>query len=176
MKNKSKAIALLGIGLLFLASCATKYAPATGSFWDGQAGYSEVALDSSTWQVTFCGNNNTSPAVVDRYALYRSAELTAQHGFDYFVVFNNNDAAAVTKTVSHNNTQQTKIEHTIDPQTGRSVPVAVTTNSGSSTVTTEASHTVTKTIRMFAGARPADDPNAYDAKSMVTMMAPSIQR
>lgn len=176
MKNKNRAIVTLGIGLLFLASCATKYAPVSGSFWTGQTGYSEVPLDSSTWQVTFSGNNNTTDEVVNRYALYRSAELTTQRGFDYFVVLDNNDVAALTKTVNHNNQQQTKIEHTVDPQTGKIIPVAVTTNSGSSTVTTQAAHTVTKTIRMFMGARPADNPDAFDAKSMVTMMAPSIQR
>jgi hypothetical protein len=176
MKNKHSVIALLGIGLLVLASCATKYAPATGSFWDGHTGYSEVGLDSTTWQVTFCGNNNTTDDVVNRYALYRSAELTSQRGFDYFVVLDNNDVAAITSTVNHNNTQKTEVEHKVDPQTGRVVPVTVTTNNGSSTVTTQAAHTVTKTIRMFQGDRPSEDPNAFDAKSMVTMMAPSIQR
>jgi hypothetical protein len=176
MKNKNSAIVLVGIGLLFLASCATKYAPATGSFWDGHTGYSEIPLDSTTYQVTFCGNNNTTDEIVNRYSLYRSAELTSQRGFDYFVVLNNNDVAALTSTVDHNKTQQTQIEHTVDPQTGKVIPVAVTTTSGSSTVTTQAAHTVTKTIRMFDGARPSDNPDAYEAKAMVTMMAPSIQR
>jgi hypothetical protein len=176
IKNKNRAIAALGIGLLFLASCATKYEPATGSFWDGHTGYSEIGLDSTTWQVTFCGNNNTTDEVVNRYALYRSAELTSQRGFDYFVILDNNDVAALTSTVNHNKTQQTKIEHKIDPQTGQSVPVKVTTTNSTSTVTTQAAHTVTKTIRMFMGARPADNPDAYEAKAMVTMMAPSIQR
>jgi hypothetical protein len=176
MKIKNNAVVLLGIGLLFLASCATKYAPATGSFWDGHTGYSEIPLDSTTWQVTFCGNNNTTDEIVNRYALYRSAELTSQRGFDYFVVLNNNDVADLTSTVNHNKTQQTQIEHTVDPQTGRVVPVAVTTTNSTSTVNTQAAHTVTKTIRMFDGARPADNPDAYEAKAMVTMMAPSIQR
>ncbi len=176
MKNHKSATILIGIGILFLASCATKYAPATGSFWDGHTGYSEVALDSTTWQVTFCGNNNTSDDVVNRYALYRSAELTSQRGFDYFVVLDNNDVAALTSTVNRNKTQQTQIEHTVDPQTGKVIPVAVTTTNSTSTVNTQAAHTVTKTIRMFTGARPADNPNAFDARSMVTMMAPSIQR
>jgi hypothetical protein len=176
MKNKNRAIALLGIGLLFLASCATKYAPATGSFWDGHTGYSEIPFDSTTYQVTFCGNNNTSDEVVNRYALYRCAELTSQRGFDYFVILNDNDVAAITKTVNHNGQQQTQIQHTVDPQTGRVVPVAVTTTNSTSTVTTQAAHTVTNTIRMFTGQRPDDNPYAYEAKAMVTMMAPSIQR
>jgi hypothetical protein len=176
MKKNVNVIAVLGIGLLLLASCATKYAPVSGSFWTGQTGYSEVPLDSSTWQVTFAGNNNTTDDVVNRYALYRGAELTTQHGFDYFVVLDNNDVAALTSTVNHNNSQSTEIQHTVDPQTGRVIPVAVTTNNGSSTVTTQASHTVTKTIRMFTGSRPSDNPQAYDAKAMVSMMAPSIQR
>jgi len=176
MRIKISTIAVLGIGLFFLSSCATKYQPVSGSFWTGHTGYSEVPLDSTTWQVTFAGNDNTTDDVVNRYALYRCAEITVQQGLDYFVVLDNNDVAAVKSTVNHNKTQQTQIEHTVDPQTGRVIPVAVTTTNGSSTTTTTASHTVTKTIRLFTGTRPNDDPNAYNAKSMVTLMAPSINR
>jgi hypothetical protein len=176
MKNKNRVIALVGIGLLFLASCATKYAPVSNSFWTGHTGYSEIPLDNSTWQVTFCGNDQTTDDIVNRYALYRAAEITTQRGFDYFVVLDNNDVAALTSTVNHNNTKQTEIQHTVDPRTGKVIPVAVTTTSGSSTVTTTAAHTVTKTVRMFAGVRPTDNPDAYDARSMVTLMGPSIQR
>jgi len=173
---KSLPIFLLLSLVLMLASCATKYAPVSNSFWTGHTGYSEVPLDSSTWQVTFAGNDQTMDDVVNRYALYRAAEITSQRGFDYFVVLDNNDIAALTSTVNHNNTKQTEIQHTVDPQTGRVIPVAVTTNSGSSTVTTTASHTVTKAVRMFAGARPADNPDAYDAHSMLSLMGPSIVR
>ena len=176
MKNKNRVIAVVGIGLLFLASCATKYAPVSNSVWTGHTGYSEVPLDNATWQVTFCGNDQTTDDIVNRYALYRAAELTTQHGFDYFVVLDNNDVAALTSTVNHNDTKETKIEHDIDPQTGKPIPVAVTTNNRTSTVTTTASHTVTKTVRMFTGARPADNPAAYDAHAMLALMGPSIQR
>ncbi len=177
MKNNIRAVAVIGIATILLSSCGpTKYISAGSSFWTGQCGYSESPLDSATWQVTFMGNDNTADELVNRYALYRSAELTVQHGFDYYVVMNNNDVAALTSTVNHNNKKETSTQYKVDPYTGKPVPVTVTNSNSTSTVTTTASHTVTKTIRMFAGARPADNPDAYDARSMLAAMGPTIQR
>ncbi|HEY3875004.1 MAG TPA: hypothetical protein VGM92_05980, partial [Candidatus Kapabacteria bacterium] len=174
---KSLRTLLLVSATLMLASCgATKYAPANHSFWTGNQGYSEVPLDNATWQITFCGNDQTPDQTVNQYALYRAAELASQQGFDYFVVMNDNDLANVTSTTNQNAQKQTDVEHTVDPQTGRVVPVAVTTTNRSTTTTTTAAHTVTISTRMFHGQRPADNPQAYDAKSMVSLMGPSIQR
>jgi hypothetical protein len=96
--------------------------------WQGEIleyyGYSEVALDSSSYQVTFSGSSSDGN---DRFSLYRSAELTDSSGFDYFIVTNPriSDASAI------------------------------------------------KTIRMYRGSTPSD-PNAYNAKSLLTVMGPAI--
>ncbi|GEM_PF-1155986 len=173
-----KKCAVLIVFGLFIAGCGlwspSKYAPY--SSW-GQQGYRETPLDSSTYQVTFSGNAATAADVVDRYALYRAAELTVEHGFDYFVVVDaqHNEAHNSTTTAmpTGNNTE---IQHTIDPQTGQWVPVAVTTTNYQTMTTTTTSHTVTKTVRMFKGERPADNLEAYDAKSMIQVMGPTIDR
>ncbi len=74
-------------GLLFLAACSspTRYVadpePGLGHF-----GYSEVRIDSVSYEVTFSGNYETAPQTVEQYTLYRAAELTVGSGFDYFVV------------------------------------------------------------------------------------------
>ena len=52
----------------------------------GSYGYSELPLDSTRYEVTFTGDYNTPSETVDQYALFRSAEITAAHGYDYFVV------------------------------------------------------------------------------------------
>jgi hypothetical protein len=69
------------------------------------------------------------------------------------------------------------IEHDIDPETGRRIPVAVSTSTYHPGQRSEfKEQTVTKVIRMFKGTRPAGDLGAYDAKSMIEMMGPTIPR
>lgn len=48
-------------------------------------GYSENRLNSDRWRVSFSGNTLTSRETVERYLLYRAAELTTSQGFDWFV-------------------------------------------------------------------------------------------
>ena len=163
--------------VLLLSSCSpSKYMSKGDNVW-GMYGYSEVPIDSSTCLITYAGDYTQPSDLVDRYALYRAAEVTVAKGFDYFVVMDGQaNASALTNVMQNAGTPTTTIEHDIDPQTGRMIPVAVTTSNPSYMTSTSTAHTVTKTIRMFKGARPADNVQAYDAKSMVTMMAPSIQR
>ncbi len=75
------AIAALGAGL---AACetATPYQPRVAGAKVG--GYSEEALAGGRWRVRFSGNMETSRETVEKYLLYRAAELTAQQGGDWF--------------------------------------------------------------------------------------------
>ncbi|HEY4030388.1 MAG TPA: hypothetical protein VGM25_08595 [Caulobacteraceae bacterium] len=47
-------------------------------------GYGDVRLDADHWRVTFSGNTVTSRETVERYLLYRAAELTLSQGGDWF--------------------------------------------------------------------------------------------
>lgn len=47
-------------------------------------GYRDTRLDSNHWRVTFAGNSMTSRETVERYLLFRAAELTTGQGFDWF--------------------------------------------------------------------------------------------
>jgi len=68
-----------------LAGCATPtpYGPAVSdsrySF-----GYRDQRLDADHWRVSFSGNSVTARETVEKYLLYRAAELTVQNGFDWF--------------------------------------------------------------------------------------------
>jgi hypothetical protein len=77
------AIAALGVGL---AACetATPYQPAPAGQRTGAYGFSDYRIDDSHWKVTFSGNSMTSRETVEKYLLYRAAELTRQQGFDWF--------------------------------------------------------------------------------------------
>lgn len=81
------ALAMVLAGGIAVASCATPtpYQPAVGA---GQyrAGYSDQQIDSTHFQISFAGNSLTSRETVERYLLYRAAELTLQRGFDHFIL------------------------------------------------------------------------------------------
>jgi len=66
---------------LSFAGCATSY-QAKGLF----GGYSETQLGEDLFQVIFVGNGHTSEDRATDFGLLRSAELTLQYGYRFFVL------------------------------------------------------------------------------------------
>lgn len=81
------ATAVLLAGTLLTSACVTEstYRPATGNGFD-RSGYSDRQIENTRFQVSFSGNSYTSRDTVEKYLLYRAAELTVQRGFDYFIL------------------------------------------------------------------------------------------
>lgn len=69
--------------LLLVVSCATPYQKFE-LFVRG--GYIDKKVSEDTYRVVYHGNNLTSMETVNTLLLYRSAELTVNLGYDYFVV------------------------------------------------------------------------------------------
>ena len=90
MTVKTRAIgkmlaAAAALSLVTGCMTATPYQPDIS----GQAvsgGYSDERLSENQFKVNFSGNTLTSRDRVEGYLLYRSAELTVQNGYDYFVI------------------------------------------------------------------------------------------
>ena len=83
---KRTMIAALACGALFgLAGCetATPYQPLNAAHADA-GGYSDHQIEANRFQISFSGNSVTSRETVERYLLYRSAELTLAQGYDWF--------------------------------------------------------------------------------------------
>jgi hypothetical protein len=76
--------------LIALAACttATPYRP-VGQGSNG-AGYSDFQIERDRFRVRFAGNSMTTRETVERYLLYRSAELTLAKGFDWFAMADRN--------------------------------------------------------------------------------------
>jgi hypothetical protein len=87
--KRIKQLALATALTATLAACATPtpYRPATGSGYS-RTGYSEQQIEPDRFQVMFSGNSVTSRETVERYLLYRSAQLTLEQGYDHFVLAN----------------------------------------------------------------------------------------
>jgi hypothetical protein len=78
------AALILGAGL---AACVgpTPYQPnVRGGATSG--GYSETRIEPNRWRVNFSGNSMTSRETVEGYLLFRAAELTLQNGDDWFAI------------------------------------------------------------------------------------------
>ncbi len=77
--------ALAAVALAGLSACetATPYQPLNPNNVSA-GGYHDVQLDATHWRVVFSGNSVTSRETVERYLLYRAAELTVSQGYDWF--------------------------------------------------------------------------------------------
>lgn len=87
MKPKIAAIAasLALAGLLSACATATPYQPnLPGQQVSG--GFSDQQIEANRYRVTFAGNSLTSRETVESYLLFRAAELTVQSGGDWFSV------------------------------------------------------------------------------------------
>lgn len=86
LSRKIVLAAFTGSALL-LAGCETEttYHPAVGHGFYSE-GYSERQIEPGRFIVSFAGNSVTSRDTVERYLFFRSAQLTLQQGFDYFVM------------------------------------------------------------------------------------------
>ena len=92
LKTSALAAAALALSVGVTAcETATPYQPNI----PGQAtsgGYSESRLEPNRWRVNFVGNTMTSRETVEGYLLYRAAELTLQSGDDWFEMVDRNTA------------------------------------------------------------------------------------
>ncbi|MBI1404942.1 MAG: hypothetical protein GC145_02300 [Caulobacter sp.] len=88
--SKARALAVaavLGLSGLTLGACATAtpYQPnVRGQSVSG--GYTDQRITADRFRVSFSGNSLTSRDTVERYLLYRAAELTLSQGYDGFVL------------------------------------------------------------------------------------------
>ena len=85
----SRKIALLAAlaGATVLTACVgpTPYRPAVGQGYN-RTGFSDQQVEADRFRVSFAGNSYTSRETVERYLLFRAAELTLQSGNDYFIM------------------------------------------------------------------------------------------
>lgn len=86
-----KRLLLAATACLALAACATPtpYQPLT-SKGPTTGGYSEIRVTPNRFRVTFSGNTLTSRETVERYLLYRAAEVTLAEGYDWFTLADRN--------------------------------------------------------------------------------------
>lgn len=84
---KKFAVAVTAALALCACATATPYQPlATKGSTTG--GYAEAKLNDDRFRISFSGNSLTSRETVERYLLFRSAEVTLAQGYDWFALAN----------------------------------------------------------------------------------------
>ena len=168
--------------LLALAACSpTKYVAASS---DTSTGYYDVPVDATSYLVSFHGNSNTGISMVTRYSLFRAAELTKVRGYDYFRVEDTQNSEHVqtsqsyTRDKSITTTPVSTDHHDDHGDHGSNNNGTVTDVKTTSTVNTDTQtdYTVVRTVRLFKGTPPQNDPDCYVASDMLQTMAPYVQR
>lgn len=88
-RRSALVVALAASTLLTACASESTYRPAVGNGFS-RSGYSDRQIEDNRFQVSFSGNSYTSRDTVEKYLLFRAAELTVQRGFDYFVFADRN--------------------------------------------------------------------------------------
>ncbi len=150
--------------LLPFFACATPYQKLGFG-----GGYSDTQIDSNTFRVEFKANKYTPLATVRNYLFYRCAELTAEAGYDYFVIEGDNSGPGQngfsTPGTNNSTTTGSAIEtgntlSEIATTMGKYIPVPAfhSTGDGASTV-----------IKVFKG-KPSGNLTAYNANAVLLYM------
>jgi hypothetical protein len=171
MKRWTLSVAVVALLGTALAACetATPYQPLQPGL-QASGGYSETRIEDNRWRVAFKGNDATPRNVVETDLLYRAAELTLAQGYDWF-------EAAQRHTDTHTSGYATDY----GPGWGwgwgwgRWGPWSPFWDNDVS-FDTEQRYDATVEIVLNHGAKPADDPHAFDARQVVANLGPKIVR
>lgn len=81
---KLKSILMVAAATVALSACATATPYAPAGFNGQRGGYAEQRLETDRYRVSFAGNSVTSREQVEMSLLLRAAELTVESGYDWF--------------------------------------------------------------------------------------------
>lgn len=159
-----------------LAACATAtpYQAAEGP--SGRYGYAERRIEDNRYTLTFRGNSLTERDTVEAYLLFRAAELTLDKGYDYFVAAQR-DTEGQSRLVPFGGTSRYGFypyySWYAPPFGWRPFYDPFWDDTTYRQVT---SYEATAEIVLFKGAKPAGDPQAFDARQVRDNLAGKIMR
>lgn len=81
---KTQSILMVAAAALALSACATSTPYAPAGFNGQRGGYAEQRLETDRYRVSFAGNSVTSREQVEMSLLLRAAEITVENGYDWF--------------------------------------------------------------------------------------------
>lgn len=175
------AVLALGGGL---AGCgtATPYQPLQTSGF-GNGGYSEYQIASDRFRVSFQGNTLTDREQVERYLLFRAAELTVAQGYDWFSLVDRNTERDVQSRVLDNDPfgyDSWQPTYYVVSRGGQVYRVVSPTYFSSPFPRYQVQRTerfqANAEIFLGKGGKPDGDRTAFTAREVISNLGPSIVR
>lgn len=176
--------------LLIVSGCAhpTPYQPQSASS-ALHRGYSDERLAEDRYRVSFSGNSLTSRETVEAYLLYRAAELTVEHGYDWFSIMNRETEHRITREIRHD----PRYRPWYGPTYGSWLPYWRYNQRGGGWSVWDPYHAdpfwadgidereieefeAFAEIRLGRGAVPQDDGQTYDARAVLEEIGPRVVR
>lgn len=174
----------VGAGLLaVLAACATStpYGPAADS---GGYGFSEQRIEANRFRVMFRGNSSTDRETVENFLLYRAAELTVANGYDHFIIVENDTEVNSTFRSTTTGFGAGGFDPLWGPafygryRFGYAFPYYAWGwgwGAPMDTYTREYTrYSAVAFVLMQKGAKPADEPRAFDARDVIENLQPFV--
>jgi hypothetical protein len=155
------SLAILGL----LGACKgqpTPYQPAVDGY-----GYSEQRIEDNRYRVIFAGNDHTKADRVQNYLLYRAAEVTLNHGYDYFAMVDR----YLDRSTRYSGSSSTTELGGYVTEDGDYVSGSFFSDYSADPIDR---YTTYAEMVMFKGEKPASGVHAYDARSVLRQLSPSI--
>lgn len=168
-------IAALGLGVtLVLSACATStpYQAAP----NGGYGYTQTPIEEGRERIIFRGNSLTERETVEDYLLFRAAELTLERGFDHFFVSERDvDSERRLQSIGP------PIHPGFYPHYAYFTPrwgwrSAFDRDWNDVALREVTRYEASAEIVFGRGPKPADDPQAFDARSVISAIGPRVVR
>ncbi len=172
-----RTVALLSLAALAACATPTPYQQAATPNGDG---YSTQQIESNRFRISFRGNSLTNRQTVDTYMLYRAAEVTLQNTGDYFIVVN--------KDVDKNTGYESYGDDLawgwgggwgwrgVGPGFGGPGFGGPGFHGGFDYARPINSYDAIADIVTYHGAKPANNPYAYDAREVLNAIGPTVVR
>ncbi len=179
-----KPVLLAATAALALSACvtATPYAPAGVN---SRFGYSEQRVDADRYRVSFSGNSVTSREQVEMALLLRAAEVTAENGYDWFATVNRATDRDVRRQASPDPFFYDRYSPFWGPSwryysrgywSPWSDPFGRDAFGRDFNVQEIDRFEASAEVVMGRGAKPANDPNAFDAREVISNIGPRVTR
>lgn len=168
---------LLALAIAALSACATATpyqsaeAPKSGAY-----GYAERKIEDNRYRVSFRGNALTERDVVESYLLFRAAELTLEQGYDYFIAATRatDDRSEIRSFGAPSAFGFYPSYSLFSPRYGWRPYYDPFWDDVTFREVTR--YEATAEIVLYKGAKPANDPNAYDARQVRDNLAGKVVR
>ena len=162
--------------LLIAVSLAACAAPTPYQSADNGKGFTDQALETNRFRVSFTANSRTPRQTVENYLLYRAAEITLENGKDYFVVVEKDTERLVNFQPSlwESPYRRAHIRHFRRHHTFPRFHDSLF--SGYPVRRPITSYQAMATILIFAGEKPSDALDAYAARDVADNLGPLIVR